>query len=63
MDHIENDMHEAKNSSTETHKRFPMRRKFLNRILIYLYCSKYNNLCHSAVQKHVSYTGDHTKDF
>ena len=38
---------------------YSLRKKFLKRILTYLYCIKLNkiNMCHTEAQKHVSYTG------
>ena len=55
-------MHGAKDSSTETHKSFPlhyglMRGKFLKRILTCLHCNKCNKIdrWHLDTQKRVSF--------
>ena len=56
-------MYGAKDSSIEVQKSTPIHYdlwgggKFLKHIITYLCCTKYNeiNLCHSDVQKHVSY--------
>ena len=58
---IENSMYGAKGSYADIHKSFPIRygfgrgREFLKRILTF--CTKYKemNVCHSDIQKHVSY--------
>ena len=61
MNRIENDICTTNGLSTEIHKSFPIRKglwgKILKLILIYLYCTLYNeiNIGHSHIQKHTSY--------
>ena len=58
MNRIESGIHTTNSLSTETHKSFPihygLRGKSFNRILTYLYCTKYNeiNISYSDIQKH-----------
>ena len=67
MDRIENGMYGTKSMYTAIHKSFPIQYglwgKFLKRILTYLYCSKHNEIkiCHSDVQKCVSFIGSHER--
>ena len=62
MDRIEIGTCRANDSSTKTHKSFPIRynlwrENIYSVLLTYLYCTKYNEIsvCHSDIQKHVSY--------
>ena len=65
MDCIENGIYRT-NDSTATIQKIsnefrPLGEKFLKRILIHSFCTKYNEirLCHLDVQKHISYAESH----
>ena len=57
MDHMENDMYETKDLSTEVHKSFLIHFGLWRKSFSAYLCSdKYNkiNICHSDIHKHVS---------